>query len=62
MSLIESVLPKGEHEIMRKEASNIACSLIGALSVARMIDDRKASNDVMNSVKERILSAYEDKY
>jgi TetR/AcrR family transcriptional repressor of nem operon len=62
VSLIEKALPVGDHEAMSQEASNIACSLIGTLLVARMLDDRKMSNSIMNSMKERILNTYESQY
>jgi len=62
VSLLVRALPVGDHEAMSHEASIIACSLIGALLVARMLDDRKMSNNVMNSMKERILNTYESRY
>lgn len=62
VALIERALPLGDHEAMKLEASNIACSLIGTLLVARMLDDRKMSNGILNSAKERILSSYDSYY
>jgi TetR/AcrR family transcriptional repressor of nem operon len=62
VSLIEKALPHGDHETMNKEASFVACSLIGTLSVARLVADKKLSKSILTSMKERILSDYAGKY
>jgi TetR/AcrR family transcriptional repressor of nem operon len=62
VNLFVRVLPEGDNEVVISEATNLACSVIGALSVARMIADRKFSNTVMNQMKESILTLYDDKY
>lgn len=61
-ALIQKALPEGDEDEMSQEACNVACTLIGTLQVARLVTDRKLSNNLLASGRDQILKNYERRY
>jgi len=62
LSVIEDVLPCADEVTLIHEATNVACSVIGALVIARISNDRQLSNDVLDFARDQIFNNFETKY
>lgn len=62
VALLEKAVPLNDAKTMNEEATNLACLLIGTMSMAKVFSDRKMSNNLLSTVKSQILTSYEDRY